>query len=97
MAEDNLQQVQKRHKVQHTYSVNLNRAPADSFFATLADMYDQSIVISPDVQGEITLNMKDVTIEDILKAIRRIYGFEFEQTPYGYNILPHALKHGSLL
>lgn len=79
-------------KIEHTYSINLNKAPADSFFATLADMYEQSIVLSPDIQGEITLHMKGVTIEEILIAVRRIYGFEFEKTAYGYNIFMPRLE-----
>ncbi len=92
LTEDTFTKILEDSKIQPTYSVNLNKAPADSFFATLADLYDQSIVISPDVQGEITLNMKDVTINEILTAIRQIYGFEFEKTAYGYNIFMPRLE-----
>jgi MSHA biogenesis protein MshL len=64
-----------------------------AFFLGLVDGMGINMVVHPDVKGRITLNLKSVTLEETLKAVRDIYGYQYQQTSYGYRISPKTLKN----
>lgn len=74
------------------FDVSVNAVPADVFFSSLTHDTHESIVVSPDVTGNITLNLKHVTLEEVLKAVRENYGYQYEKMTYGYNIFPRQLE-----
>ena len=74
------------------FDISVNNVPADQFFLSLVDGTDYNMVIHPEVKGNITLNLKNVTIPEVLEAVRDVYGFEFVRTPYGFQVLPGRLR-----
>lgn len=70
------------------FDVVANKVPATTFFNSLVDGSGQNLVVHPDVSGEITLNLRQVTLQETLEAVRDIYGFDFVQSNYGIQILP---------
>jgi MSHA biogenesis protein MshL len=74
------------------FDISVNNVPADQFFLSLVDGTDYNMVIHPEVSGTITLNLKNVTIPEVLEAVRDVYGFEFVKTPYGFQVLPGRLR-----
>ena len=74
------------------FDISVNNVPADQFFLSLVDGTDYNMVIHPEVSGTITLNLKNVTIPEVLEAVRDVYGFEFVRTPYGFQVLPGRLR-----
>jgi MSHA biogenesis protein MshL len=74
------------------FDISVNNVPADQFFLSLVDGTDYNMVIHPEVTGTITLNLKNVTIPEVLEAVRDVYGFEFIRTPYGFQVLPGRLR-----
>jgi MSHA biogenesis protein MshL len=74
------------------FNVAVNNAPANNFFMGLVKGTQQNMAISPDVKGTITLNLKNVTIEETLQAVHDIYGYEYKKTSYGYQIFPRKLE-----
>jgi MSHA biogenesis protein MshL len=50
------------------------------------------MVLDPGVEGEISLALKSVTIEEVLQAVHDAYGYEYRKTTYGYHMLPAGLQ-----
>jgi MSHA biogenesis protein MshL len=62
--------------VEH-FDVLADRTPASAFFNSLVDGTGYNLVVHPEVSGDITLNLKNVTLLETLQAVRDIYGFDF--------------------
>lgn len=52
---------------------------AQDFFAALVEDSSYSIAVHPDVSGSITLNLKEVTIQETLNVIEELYGFDIRR------------------
>ena len=74
------------------FDISVNAVPADQFFLSLVDGTNYNMVIHPEVTGSVTLNLRDVTIPDVLEAARDVYGYEFVSTSYGFQVLPGRLR-----
>jgi len=74
------------------FDVSVQDVSANTFFSGLAKDTDDSLVLSPKLEGSVTLDMKNVSLPEVLKAVRDIYGFRYEKTSYGYNIYPKQME-----
>ncbi len=73
------------------FDIAVNDLSANQFFMGLVDGTRYNMVVHPEVTGTITLNLRNVTIEDVVTAARDVYGYEFERTAYGFHVLPARL------
>lgn len=74
------------------FDIDVNNMPAKTFFTGLVKQTGINIIIGQDVSGSITLSLKQVTLAQILDAVHDIYGYQYQKTPYGYQILPNQLE-----
>lgn len=74
------------------FDVSVNNIDAKEFFSGLATGSNSSIVVSPGVSGNVSLNLKQVTLSQVLDAVTNLYGYRYEKTSYGYNIYPKELE-----
>ena len=59
------------------FDLAVNNAPAAQVFMGLVENTPFGMVVHPDVTGNLSLNLKNVTVDEAMLAIRRVYGFEF--------------------
>lgn len=79
-------------KAEERFDVTANQVPAPAFFNSLVEGTGMNMIVHPDVSGKISLNLKDVTVREALMAVRDIYGYDFNESGYGVQILPKAAQ-----
>ena len=75
----------------HRFNVSANEMPAKNFFLGLVAGTSYNMVVDPGTTGNVTLNLKDVTIEQALDAARDMYGYQYKKTDMGYEILSRKM------
>lgn len=72
--------------------VEVTSRPAKLFFNDLAQSQNINILVDPKINDNISLSLRNVTLNQVTSALRDIYGFEFEKTTYGYRVSPNQLS-----
>jgi MSHA biogenesis protein MshL len=60
------------------FDLSVSNAPAAQVFSSLVAGTRYSMLVHPSVTGDITVNMKDVTMREALDSIRDLYGYEYK-------------------
>lgn len=75
-----------------TFDVAVNNLPAEQFYLNLMQDSGENMIISPGVSGNISLNLKHVTVPEVLKIVKNMYGFSYKKTEFGYQIAPRSIE-----
>lgn len=78
--------------VEPRFDFRVREAPAREVFQALAAGSRYNWVIHQDVTGNITVDLRGVTVEDALRAIRDGYGYEFSIDANRVTVLPAAIQ-----
>lgn len=66
--------------------------PAKTFFLSLVQDTPYNVTVHPEVQGKISLQLKRVTVPEVLKTVRSVYGYDFRQIGQNIEVLPITLQ-----
>ena len=69
-----------------------SQVDAQSFFAALVQDSKYSVAVHPDVSGTITLNLKDVTLDETLDVIASLYGYDVRKQGNVIKIYPAGIR-----
>lgn len=65
---------------------------AEQFFAAIVEDSPYSIAVHPDVAGAITLNLKDVTLDEALDVIESLYGYDIRRQGRIIQVYPAGIR-----
>lgn len=74
------------------FDLSVNNAPASQVFMSLVTGTRFSMLVHPSLSGTITLNLKDVTLQEALDAIRDLYGYDYKVEGTRIMIQPAGLQ-----
>ena len=74
------------------FRIKTDGVEAKAFFTSLVKGTDYSVAIHPDVSGKITVNLSDVTLDDVLNVVRDLYGYEIDKVGKVIQIYPAGLR-----
>ncbi len=80
--------VQKENR----FDVAVSELPARQFYLGLVEDTNINIIVHPDVTGNVTLNLKNVTVSDVLMIVREVYGFDYKKKGNNYFVYPNILQ-----
>ena len=63
--------------IEERFNVAFNNVPAQQFFHSLAAGTRYNMLVHPEVSGNITANLRDVTMAEALDAVRELYGYDY--------------------
>lgn len=78
--------------VEERFNVIANRENAQSFFANLVAGTDYGVAVSPELDGEISLSLPNVTIDDVMQSVQQTYGYQISKRGNIYHVQPGGLQ-----
>ncbi|ELP5730137.1 pilus (MSHA type) biogenesis protein MshL [Vibrio vulnificus] len=74
------------------FRIKASSVEARQFFTSLIKGTEFSVAVHPDVTGRITLNVSDVTLDDILMIVQDMYGYDVMKTGKVIQVYPAGLR-----
>ncbi|YCO03985.1 pilus (MSHA type) biogenesis protein MshL [Vibrio sp. VNB-15] len=74
------------------FRIQANAVEARSFFASLVKGTEYSVAIHPAVQGNITVNLSDVTLDEVLNVVQNMYGYDVVKSGKVLQIYPAGMR-----
>jgi len=74
------------------YDIKAEQVEAAIFFSGLVEPTPYSIAIHPQVQGTISLDLKQVTLKDVFDVVMEIYGYDVQRRGNIYSIYPSGIR-----
>ena len=81
-----------KNKTPERFNVNASNLPVRAFFQSLVQGTDTNVVVHPDVSGNISLQLKGVTLDQVMQVVSDMYGYQIRQRGNLYRVLPGGLQ-----
>lgn len=81
-----------RKPQEERFSLNFSNAPAAQFFLGIVSGTRYNMLVHPEVTGNISATLKDVTLFEALDAIRELYGYDYKVEGNRIYIKPLSLQ-----
>lgn len=78
------------------YDIEADGVGVKAFFTGLVADTPYSVAIHPDVSGEISLSLKQVTMEQVMELLGDLYGFDISRKSNVFRVLPAGMRTETL-
>lgn len=78
--------------IEPRFDLAVNNAPAAQVFMALVSGTRYSMLVGPEVSGNVTVNLKSVTVREALETLRELYGYEFKFQGTRIYIQPNTIQ-----
>ena len=70
--------------------------PAQQFFMGLVSGTAYNMIVDPGVKGNVSLHLKNVTVPQVMDAIRDAYGYEYRYMQLGYHVYASTVTNTNI-
>ncbi|MEH6470165.1 MAG: pilus (MSHA type) biogenesis protein MshL [Halopseudomonas sp.] len=74
------------------FDLSVQQLDARSFFMGLVQDTPYNMVVSEGIEGPISLDLKNVTVDEVMRTVRQVYGYEFKQSGNLYQVVKTQLE-----
>lgn len=79
-------------RVEPRFDLVVNKAPAAQVLMGIVSGSPYSIALSPELKGDISINLRDVTLFEALNALRDLYGYEYKMNGKQIFVEPQTIQ-----
>lgn len=74
------------------FDITAEALPSRDFFMGLVQGTPYNMIVHEQVGGNISVDLKDVTVAEVMSAVHSVYGYEYKLTGNLYQVLPAELQ-----
>jgi MSHA biogenesis protein MshL len=74
------------------YDINARGVDAASFFSGLVKDTPYSVAVHPSISGSISLDLKQVSLDNIFSLVSDLYGYHIEKKGTIYRVMPNGMR-----
>lgn len=78
--------------IDQRFDLSVNNAPAQQVFMSMVSGTRYSMLVHPAVTGSVSVNLKDVTLQEALDSLRDLYGYDYKVEGTRILIQPAGLQ-----
>ncbi|HEY3697910.1 MAG TPA: pilus (MSHA type) biogenesis protein MshL [Spongiibacteraceae bacterium] len=76
---------------ENRFDISVKDASAQDFFMGLVEGSPYNMLVQPGVDGKITLSLKNVSVPEVMEAVRNVYGYDYTYRNGIFEVMPGGL------
>jgi MSHA biogenesis protein MshL len=76
---------------ENRFDISVKDASAVDFFMGLVEGSSYNMLVQPGVDGKITLSLKNVSVPEVMEAVRNVYGYDYTYRNGIFEVMPGGM------